>query len=185
MMLAGFLLAALSAVVAGGDLRRLGELKFRKVGLLFAGLLTQIVIISIVPAGNEGVKEAVHIASYLLVFVFLALNWRLPGLPVIAVGALLNFAVIAANGGVMPADPDAMRRAGREDVEGEFENSRPVEDARLAFLGDRFAIPEEWPVSNVFSVGDVFIVLGAAVTMHTVSGSRLVPRRFSAARRNG
>jgi len=183
-MLAGFVLAALSAVLAGASLRRLGDLDFRAVGFLVVGLLAQIVIISIVPDGNEGVREAVHIGSYLLVFVFLALNWRIPGLPVLALGALLNFLAIAANGGVMPADPDAMRRAGREDVEGAFENSRPVADPELSFLGDRFAIPESWPVSNVFSIGDVLIVLGAAVTMHTVGGSRLIPDRFSGTPRN-
>jgi hypothetical protein len=183
-MLVGFAIAALSAVVAGGNLRKLSNLTFRFAWLLFLGLFAQVVIISLLPDGNEGIREAIHIGSYLLVFVFLALNWRLPGLPVIAVGALMNFAAIAANGGVMPADPDAAARAGITDVEGEFENSRPVDDPKLAAFGDRFAIPESWPLSNVFSIGDILIVLGAAVGMHTVSGSRVVPRGFSDADRN-
>jgi hypothetical protein len=183
-MVLGFAIAALSAVLAGGNLRRLSDLKFRYPGVLFAGLLAQVVIISILPDGNEGVREAVHIASYLLVFAFLALNWRVAGLPIIAVGALLNFAAITANGGVMPADPDAAARAGITDEAGSFENSRPVDDPKLMIFGDRFAIPKSWPFSNVFSIGDVLIVLGAAVGMHTVGGSRLIPRKFSGERRN-
>lgn len=177
-MLAGFLLAALSVVIAGGDLRRLSRLEFRYAPLLLFALLVQVVIISVIPEGNEGVKEVVHIGSYLLVFVFLALNVRVPGVWLIGLGALLNFVAIAANGGVMPADADAIRRAGMARDEGSFENSQVVENPRLLILGDRFALPESWPVSNVFSVGDVLIVLGAALGMHQVSGSRVVPKRF-------
>jgi hypothetical protein len=126
----------------------------------------------------------VHIGSYLLVFVFLAANVRVPGVWLIAIGALLNFIAIAANGGVMPADPGAVRRAGMERESGTFQNSREVDDARVAVLGDRFAIPESWPASNVFSVGDVLIVLGAAVGMHQICRSRIVPKRFLPVVRN-
>ena len=183
-MLAGFLLAIATVLLAGGKLRRLADLQFRGVPLLLAALLVQIVIISIVPQGNEGLKEAVHIGSYLLVFVFLAANIRVPGVWLIAAGALLNFVAIAANHGVMPADPDALRRAGREPKPGEFENSREVEGARLMWLGDRYALPESWPVSNVFSVGDVLIVLGATLGMHQICRSRIVPKRFLPVVRN-
>ena len=183
-MAALFLVALATVVVAGGKLRLLSTLEFRGTPILLAALLVQIVIISIVPAGNEGVKEAVHTGSYLLVFLFLAANIRVPGVWLIAIGALLNFAAIAANQGVMPADPGALRTAGRQIDEGEFENSRPVDDARLARLGDRYAIPESWPLSNVFSVGDVLIVLGAALGMHQVCRSRIVPKRFLPVVRN-
>jgi hypothetical protein len=183
-MLAGFLVAVATVVLAGGKLTRLGGLQFRGVPVLLVALLVQIVIISLVPEGNEGMKEAVHVASYLLVFGFLAANVRVPGVWLIAIGALLNFVVIAANHGVMPADPGAMRRAGIERRAGEFQNSQPVDDARLAFLGDRFALPESWPVSNVFSVGDVLIVLGVTLGMHQICRSRIVPKRFLPVIRN-
>jgi hypothetical protein len=183
-MLLGFALALATVVIAGGDLRRLSELSFRGVPVLVVALLVQVVIISLVPEGNEGVKQAVHIGSYLLVFLFLAANVRVPGVWLIALGALLNFVAIAANHGVMPADPGALRRAGLERHEGEFQNSREVEDPRLPILGDRYALPESWPVSNVFSVGDVLIVLGAALGMHQVTRSRLVARKFPTVSRN-
>jgi len=183
-MLVGFGLAALSVVVAGGDLRRLSKLEFRYTPVLLGALLVQVLIISIVPEGNEGVKQAVHIGSYLLVFLFLAANFRVPGVKLIAVGALLHFLAIAANHGVMPADPGALRTAGMERHEGEFQNSRQVDDPKLLVFGDRFALPDSWPVSNVFSVGDVLIVLGAAVGMHSVCRSRLVRKKIPPAFRN-
>jgi hypothetical protein len=183
-MLVGFAVAAASVVLLGGDLRQLSKLQFRGTPVLLAALVVQVVIISIVPAGNEGVKQAVHIGSYLLVFLFLAANLRVPGVWLIAVGALLNFAAIAANHGVMPADPGALRRAGMERHKGEFQNSRQVDHPRLPVLGDRFALPDSWPVSNVFSVGDVLIVIGAAVGMHQVCRSRIVAKKNRSVARN-
>ena len=47
-----------------------------------------------------------------------------------------------------------------------FENSAPVDDAHLAFLGDVFAVPAGWPLANVFSIGDVLIVIGAVALVH-------------------
>ena len=52
-----------------------------------------------------------------------------------------------------------------------------MNDPRLAFLGDVFYIPASWPLSNVFSVGDVLIALGVAWAIHGICRSRLVPSR--------
>ena len=46
---------------------------------------------------------------------------------------------------------------------------------RLGFLGDVFAIPAGFPLANVFSIGDVLIVLGVGWGAHRICGSRLVP----------
>jgi hypothetical protein len=48
-----------------------------------------------------------------------------------------------------------------------------VHEPRLAFLGDIFATPASVPAANVFSVGDVLLVLGAFIFLHVVSESRL------------
>jgi hypothetical protein len=88
-------------------------------------------------------------------------------------GGALNFIAIAANGGVMPADPELARHfAGSE----EFVNSGAMADPNLLFLGDVFSTPPSWPLYNVFSVGDLIIVLGVLMALHGVSGSRLAPR---------
>ena len=87
---------------------------------------------------------------------------------------------ITVNGGVMPADPDALAAAGKTVEAGEFINSTAVSDPKLAFLGDIIATPGSLPVANVYSVGDVLILLGAFVLLHVACGSRLVPRRWSA-----
>jgi hypothetical protein len=120
------------------------------------------------------VAAALHLASYGLALYFVAANRRLPGIAVIVVGGLANLAAITANGGVMPATPAAMEAAGRASDAGAFQNSATTEDARLWYLGDAFAWPEPLPLANVFSIGDVLIVAGAAVTAHSAGGSRPV-----------
>jgi hypothetical protein len=50
-----------------------------------------------------------------------------------------------------------------------------VPDPHLLFLGDVFAVPASWPVTNVYSVGDVLIVAGAFVLLHVACGSRIAP----------
>lgn len=37
----------------------------------------------------------------------------------------------------------------------------PVEETRLEFLGDRFLLPEWSPIPVAYSLGDVFIAIGA------------------------
>jgi hypothetical protein len=119
-------------------------------------------------------------ASYALLGAFAWSNRRIPGVAVIMLGGLLNFVAIAANGGVMPADPALAQHVAREAGEG-FVNSGAVQHPHLLFLGDIFATPSSWPLYNVYSVGDLVIVTGVLVLLHGVSRSRLVPRRWRSA----
>jgi hypothetical protein len=179
MILGLVFLACLATVpLARGRLTALADLRLRRPWLALAGIGVQILIISVVPAGPAHLHEAVHMLSYALLGAFAWANRRIPGVPVILLGGLLNFIAIAANGGVMPTDPELARHvAGAEG----FVNSGAVEDPRLLFLGDVFATPSSWPLYNVYSVGDLLIVLGVLVLLHGVGGSRLVPRRWRVA----
>ena len=82
-------------------------------------------------------------------------------MPLVALGAALNLLVISVNGGVMPASPSALAGAGLPVNEPGFQNSTALAEPRLAFLGDLFSLPASWPLSNVFSVGDVLIARGS------------------------
>jgi hypothetical protein len=97
--------------------------------------------------------------------VFAFVNRSTPGIPLITLGGALNLAAIAANDGVMPASAGALKRAGIEQGTA-FSNSDFVPDAHLAWLGDVFAIPAAWPLSNVFSVGDIIVVVGIGYLAH-------------------
>lgn len=150
----------------GGRLDRLGELQFEWGWLAVVGLAIQIVLFSgFVEAGlGRGVGEAIYVASTGAVLVAVWRNLSVPGLPVVAVGAISNLAAIVANEGIMPTTAGALAAAGLAADDG-FSNSAVVADPALAPLTDIFALPPWLPLSNVFSIGDVLIGLGIVVVI--------------------
>ena len=173
------MLAVLAIVLAavpllGGSLLRLSEVRLRRPWALPLALLAQISVVNVFPGADRTLLVGLHLASYGLAATFLGANRKVPGLWLLALGAGLNLLAIGANGGVMPARPEALEAAGLVHRDsGEFVNSGVVDEPRLAWLGDVFAVPEPLPLRNVFSVGDVLIVAGAAGAAHRVGGSRL------------
>ena len=97
----------------GGRLEHLGATPIRWAPLALLGLAIQIVLFSDAVARVVGAAgPVVYVASTALVFGVMLANVRLPGVPVIALGAGSNLAAILANGGYMPADPGALALAG-------------------------------------------------------------------------
>ena len=170
-------LSLISVPLAGGRLSKLADLHLRWAPAIFSSLVIQVVIVSLVPGGNPWLHRVLHLASYLLAAAFLVVNRRVPGLVVIALGALANAVAIFANDGVMPASARALRAAGQLTSTKGFINSGVLAHPRVAFLGDIFAIPKPVPFHNVFSIGDLCIAVGIAVAVHTLCGSRLARRR--------
>ena len=167
-------LSALAVPLAGGRLGALGELRPRRVWAIWAGLGLAVLGVGL-PGLPDGLRSLLLVAAYPVGAVFLLANRRVPGMALVGLGAALNLAAITANGGVMPASADALAAAGLPATDPGFESSAALDAPRLAFLGDVFAIPASWPLSNVFSAGDVCIGAGLAWGLHRVCGSRLVP----------
>jgi hypothetical protein len=167
--------SALAVPLSGGRLAALLELRLRHVWAVYGALGLTILGIGL-PGLPDGARSILLVAAYPVGAVFLAANRHVPGMVLTALGAALNLLAIAANGGVMPASPAALSRAGLPADAPGFQNSAALDEPRLAFLGDVFSIPASWPLSNVFSIGDVLIVAGLAWGLHRVGGSRLVPR---------
>jgi hypothetical protein len=169
-ILAGYLL--------GGRLERLGDLQFHWAWLAVAGLVVQVALFSPLLAPVVGdLGPAVYVASTAAVFVAVLRNWRIPGLVIVALGAASNLLAIAANGGVMPASPEAVAALGMDASEG-FSNSVVMTDPALHPLTDIFALPTWLPAANVFSIGDVLIGVGVAVAIALgMRGRRVVTDR--------
>ena len=139
--------------------------------LVWAALGLQVVAVEV--AMPAAVAATLHIATYAVALGFLWVNRRAPGVWFVAAGALSNGLTIALNGGTLPASSQAVASAGI-DADMSFANSAVLENPVLPWLGDVFAWPAPLPLANVFSVGDVLIVIGAFVAAWTGS------RRFGA-----
>jgi hypothetical protein len=165
-MLVVIALCLASVPLAGGRLMRLGELELRLPGLALGGISLQVLVVTVAPGGLAGMHEILHVASYVLLGAFGWANRRVTGVPVVLAGGALNLAPILANGGVMPANPAVAEAAAVQARPGRFVNSVPVSDAHLGFLGDVLATPASLPLHNVYSAGDLVIVLGLLVVVH-------------------
>jgi hypothetical protein len=152
--------------LVGGRLERLSQIRFEWAWLAVVGLAIQVLLFS-TPLGaslGNGVGEAIYVASTGMVLVAVWRNLAVPGLALVALGAIANLIAIVANGGVMPTTVEALTTAGLS-VEDGFSNSAVLADPVLAPLTDIFAIPAGLPFSNVFSIGDVLIALGIVLTI--------------------
>jgi Family of unknown function (DUF5317) len=178
-LVAVVLLGALTVPLFGGRLGALADLRAGWAWTLVAALALQLLALYL-PGLPDGARAGLLLASYPVAAVFVVANRHLPGIWLIGLGAASNFLAMALNGGVMPAAPSALSAAGLPAEPDGFANSAALPDPRLPWLGDVFAIPASWPLSNVFSVGDLCIALGAVWALHRVCGSRLAP----SARRN-
>ena len=170
------LVALLSPALFGGRLTRLGEVRLRSRRYVLAALLMQVVILSLVLVVDARVLAAFHVLSYLLAGVFVWRNRGIPGLAVTATGVASNGITIAVNEGTLPASPAGLRAAGIVQNGADFVNSGALAHPRLAWLGDVFVVPAPLPLANVFSIGDVLIVVGVAIGAHRICRSRLTRR---------
>lgn len=173
-LVAVVVLAAVAVPLVGGRLGALVEVRLRHVWAIFAALGLGIAATEL-PGLPDGLRAALLVAAYPVAAMFLAANWRIPGMPLVALGAAMNLVAITVNGGVMPASPSALAGAGLPLNEPGFQNSAVLPDPRLVLLGDVFFIPASVPFSNVFSVGDVLLALGVVWALHRICGSRLTP----------
>jgi hypothetical protein len=150
--------------LTGGRLERLGALRLRWAPLALLGLAIQVLIFSDPVSrlvGDAG--PAIYVASTATVLVVVLRNVAIPGVALIALGAGCNLAAIVANGGWMPADAAALASVGG--LPSGASNSIVVADPALGPLTDLFALPAALPLANVFSLGDVLIGAGIAVTI--------------------
>jgi hypothetical protein len=160
------LLCLLSVPLTGGRISRLASIRLRGTWVPVLALAIQVLITTIIRDGHEEIHKALHIATYVLIGVFLWSNRRLPGVKIIGLGAFLNALVITVNGGQMAASRTAERLAGLHLGAG-FENSAPLAHPHLLWFGD--VIPWPGPLPNVLSIGDLLIYSGTLVLLHRIS----------------
>lgn len=161
----------------GGRLERLATVRIRWAPVALLGLAVQVALFSDPLATSIGdAGPPVYVASSVAVLAAVLRNLDIPGLALVAVGAASNLVAIVANGGYMPASPEAVETIGG--IAPGYSNSAVVGDPVLAPLTDIFALPAWIPFSNVFSVGDVLIGLGVGITIAIgMRGGRPVPIR--------
>jgi hypothetical protein len=152
-------------LLLGGRPDGLARLQILWAPLIAVGMAIQAVLFAEPVARVVGdLGPIVYLVSTLLVLAAVVRNWRLAGLPLVAIGAISNQVAILANGGFMPASAAALAAQGRTEAT-VYSNSALVSDPVLAPLTDIFAMPTWIPMANVFSIGDVLLGVGVAMAI--------------------
>jgi hypothetical protein len=174
-------LSILLALVRGGKFAHLAHVSFHYGWLAVLAFAMQIMVIYF-PEARMGTLHPWNAflipVSYSLLFLVAALNRGLPGVPFVAVGLALNIVVMSLNGGLMPVTFESLRKAGLEHMALGTANGARVmaskdiilsrEATRLWFLSDVLVLGEPFPLPTVFSLGDVFLMLGACVLLQSI-----------------
>ncbi len=153
-------------LLVGGRLTALEHVHLRWWALAPIGLAMQL---SPLPRAETSTARSlstiVLVASFPILLAFVARNYHIAAFLLVFIGLSLNFAVIAANGG-MPVSAAAIRAAGgtsdlsKLTAEGDAKHHAMTEGDVLTPLADVIAIGS--PLREVFSIGDVFVYGGLA-----------------------
>ncbi|HSF85337.1 MAG TPA: DUF5317 domain-containing protein [Acidimicrobiia bacterium] len=164
------IISAFVGVVRGGRLQHLLDVETRAWWLLVIGFGLQIIAAQL-PEENSSLAVGLLLVSYVSILGMVAINRMAPGMWIAGIGLLMNFTVIALNGG-MPVLPASVEIAGG--------SADPVlsgkhvlldDSTRLPFLGDLIPLP-----ATVISMGDVFLAIGLGVFLEAMTRRR--PRLF-------
>lgn len=160
------ILAIIVGYLRGGSLGRLARFNFPFGYLILAGLAIQLGINFLMKLWPEPVLAYILlITSYLLLLAAVWLNRENEFLFLVLIGLILNFLVIAVNGG-MPVSFAAAKMLGIDsktyikDLSFDFKHVALVGKTKLKFLADIIPLPKPYPLPGIFSVGDVFISIG-------------------------
>lgn len=159
--------ALVISVLRGGRLVNLGDIELRSWWLLFVALGLQAATGFLPDAGwSEWVGLTMVLVSFVLLMIMVLLNRSKAGMWIAGLGVLMNFVVIALNGG-MPVLAGAAEVASgftvsNPDLSGSFKHVPLDETSRLTFFAD--VIPLRFVgIGEVISLGDVFLALGLGV----------------------
>lgn len=143
----------------------------RQLWLVFAAFLPQYMVIQLAAREmiSSGVVAFCLIISQLFLVGFALLNGDHQGMKILMIGTVLNFLVMAGNGGFMPISPQTAGRLVSQNVLldipvgsrfGPKDILLPPQETNLEWLSDRFLPPAWLPYQVAFSLGDVFIAAG-------------------------
>jgi hypothetical protein len=145
--------------------------ELQAIWLAFLAFLPQFIVLYLPRGGSSDWFTGACLVSSLLCFLAFAwLNRRVVGMSILLIGLALNLTVIASNGGFMPISPQTAGQLVSGNALADLQPGSRFgpkdiltfpEHTRFEWLADRFLSPEWIAYRVAFSLGDVFIALGA------------------------
>lgn len=193
-ILAGLLVGQLRARLAGSTWQ---APQLHHTWLVLVAFLPQFFAFYL-PASRNHIPDTLAavclVSSQVGLLIFCLLNRHQSGIVILGIGLFLNLLVISANGGFMPLSMETAAQLIPEHIFRDIKiGSRlgasskdiflPFDDMVFPWLSDRF--PAWFPYRFAFSIGDLFISLGAYLVFATQSGSMILRQNQKIKRKAG
>jgi hypothetical protein len=173
------LLAIIAGLVAGISRAKIGGRVFCPPDLRMGWLLLVAVIPQLFSFHLSGTYEftpdrvaaGILVSSQIALLAFVWANRFLPGFWILGIGLILNLLVILSNGGLMPISPETVYQLSPDaiilpsDFGTRLGSSKDIllsiSDTRFWLLSDWVLLPDWIPYRVAFSLGDIFLAIGA------------------------
>jgi hypothetical protein len=162
--------ALVIAVLIGGDVRRLSQIKIQHLELLVAAFAVKVAVAILGTTHSQAavtVARPLNVIGAVLLLAVVWFNRRIPGALLFGAGLSLNLIAIVTFGGRMPVllphevDPNspvlALLRGGLDPLHVALDHPQG-----LWFIGDVFTIPGLGGHSSLVSIGDLLMAAGIA-----------------------
>ncbi len=155
------------SMLRGGHLVNLGDIELRSWWILIVALALQLGTRWLPDRSwSETAGLIMILASFALLMMLVVLNRSKPGMWIAGLGVLMNFTVIAVNGG-MPVLAGAAEVASgftvsEPDLSGTYKHVLLDESSQLTFFADVIPLRVA-SIGEVISLGDIFLALGLGV----------------------
>ncbi len=170
MLIEALLLGTVVAFLRGGTVKNMKLAHIRMPALLVVAFLLQSMLSFMMLAGSTWFiqqRMLIYALSYGMLFIALFFNLSHKAVWLVVAGSVMNFAVIFLNGGSILISAESLREAGFLNRLSLIEAGRLPHYLLLeevsgvtTFFAKRFTPPSFYPVSQIFSLGDLLISLG-------------------------
>lgn len=157
-------------IVRNGRVRNLLEIEMKGVSLVVAAIILQMLPSVLSPFINaESWLTFLPFAGYLVMMAAVIMNRKHKGFKIVFLGALFNMGVMLFSGFKMPVTENALLKAGLGSLLETIQDGSVINyvlvtsnDGVRYFLGKLIALPPVYPLTRLFSVGDLIIGIGLA-----------------------
>lgn len=168
MYIEAVIIGILIGVFRNGNLANISDISLRGLPLMILSVIFQVAPVFLVKI--PGAAEYIYLFPFISLCIMtlaVIINYKRPGMKIIAVGAILNIVAMGMNGFYMPIDYTALGWAGLDPLLESIKNGTVIGYSNMEtavsiskILGKIIPIPKIYPFAKVLSIGDIIITLG-------------------------